>query len=82
MSGPRYIQWLLVGGPADGQTIWVEADRPYIAVREDGGMEYEYAGHQFQYGGGIFRVGAIGPNDLLPSKVASLIRSSGLQPII
>ncbi len=74
------VQWLLVGGPADGKTVWVKAG---ISVRWPGGdgKTYEYRGQNYLEGGRLYRVGCIDPNDLLPSKVRDLIHSTGVQHI-
>lgn len=72
------VQWLLIGGPADGETVWVKAG---TSVRWSEGKDYEYRGHNYLEGGRMYRVGAIDPNDLLPSKVRDLIHSKTLQHI-
>ena len=74
------IQWLFLGGPADGKTHWVK-DGKYVRWAAEGAKEFEYRGHDFVYNGRVYRVGALDPNDLLPSKVADLIQSTGLQPL-
>jgi hypothetical protein len=73
------IQWLLVGGPADGKTIWIKCGASVIIRADDG--DVLYIGQNWLENGKLYRVGAIETNDLQPSKVRGLIESTGLQHI-
>lgn len=75
------VQWLFVGGPADGRTLWVKAGKSVRMAVDDDGKECEYRGHDFLYNGRVYRVGALDPNDLLPSRITDLIRTTGLEPV-
>lgn len=76
------VHWLFVGGPADGRTLWVEAGKSIrIAVGDDDRKYFDYRGHDYVYNGRIYRIGAIDPADLVPSKVTDLIQSTGLEPV-
>lgn len=74
------VQWLLVGGPADGETFFVKDG---VTVRWPGsdGKIYEYREQNYLEGGRLYRIGYIDPNDLLPSRVRDLIHSTGVQHI-
>lgn len=69
------IQWLFVGGPHDGKTLWIKQGG---RVAYDGAV---YQGQNYLYNGRLYRVGFIDPNDLTPSKVAKLIAETGLAHI-
>lgn len=69
------IQWLLIGGPRDGQTVWiVQGDH----VTVDGVV---YQGQNYLDNGRLYRVGFLNPNDLLPSRVRYLIHKTGVQQL-
>ena len=67
------IQWLLVGGPLDGKTVWVKRGG---RVQVGGAT---YSGQNYPHDGRLYRVGFVDPNDLEPSRVIGLIRSTGVQ---
>ena len=73
------IQWLFVGGPADGKTMWIKHGASVRILTDDGGVCYR--GENWLENGRLYRVGALDRNDLLPSKVRALIESTGLQHI-
>lgn len=74
------VQWLLIGGPADGKTVWVKAGTS-VRWRGSDGKDYKYRGQNYLEGGRMYRVGVTDQNDLLPSRVRDLIRSTNLQHI-
>ena len=74
-SVTRNIQWLLIGGPHDGETLWIKQGS---RVAYDGTV---YQGQNYLHGGRLYRVGFVDPNDLEPSKVARLIRETELAHI-
>ena len=69
------IQWLLVGGPHHGVTVWIKQGS---RVSYDGTI---YHGQNYLHNGRLYRVGFIDPKDLEPSKVARLIGETGLAHI-
>jgi hypothetical protein len=73
-------QWLFVGGPADGATLWVDGGNTVIFSTDDG-AKVEYRGHDYVKGSCVYRVAAIDPQDLLSSKVVDWILFTGLKPV-
>lgn len=71
-------QWLLVGGPADGTTVWVKAGKSVMWPGKDG-EKYLYHGHDFIDGGKLYRVGCIDDKDLVSSRVVLLIHRTKVQ---
>lgn len=69
------IQWLFIGGPRDGQTIWIKQGGR-VAVD---GVIYQGRNHLDNWR--LYRVGFLDPNDLLPSRVRELIHKMGVHHI-
>lgn len=76
----KAIEWLLIGGPANGKKLSVTGGGA-VRWRDDNGAEYLYHGQNYLHNCRLYRVGFIDPNDLLPSKVEKLIDETGLQHI-
>jgi len=73
-------QWLLVGGPADGKTVFVAQGAAVRWVGLDG-LEYLYWGQDFIDRDRLYRVGVLELKDLQPDRVRDLIRSSQVKHI-
>lgn len=69
------IQWLLIGGPRHGITLWIKQGS---RVATGGAI---YKGRNYLHNGRLFRIGFVDPNDLEPSTVGALIDSTGLHHI-
>lgn len=75
------MQWLLLGGPWNGKTLWVTAGSSVRVPHEDG-EEYLYAGQNYLHDGRLYRLGVChseGDADL--SAAPRLIQETGLQHI-
>lgn len=77
------IQWLLVGGPAHGRTLWIKAGTS-VQWGADDGTVYLYEGRDFAHGavrGALYRIGVCtGGGDVDMDQVPRLIAETGLQP--
>jgi hypothetical protein len=73
------IQWLFVGGPADGATLWVDGLKT-VRFATDDGAEVEYRGWDYVKDGSIYRVGVLNPKDLHSSKIVDWILFTGVKP--
>ena len=69
------IQWLLVGGPCDGKTLWIKQGS---RVNCEGTV---YQGQNYLHNGRLYRVGHVDPNDLETGRVAGLIDETKLRHI-
>lgn len=76
----KYVQWLLIGGPADGKTVWIMAGRT-VRWRHCDGKVYEYRGQTYLRRCRLYRIGFVDARDFEPSKVERLIDESGLQAL-
>jgi len=73
-------QWLLIGGVAHGQTMWIKCGNSVLFAGEDDKM-YQYIGHGYVLDGRLYRIGALAVGDVVPSVVEELIRKKDLQPL-
>lgn len=70
------IQWLFVGGPRHGDTLWIKHGS---SVRLSDGTVYQ--GQNFLFNGRLYRIGVVDPNAAQPSAVAQLLRDKQVQHI-
>lgn len=69
------IQWLLIGGPHNGKTLWIKQGSRVSY----GGTVYQ--GQNYLHNGRLYRIGFIDPSDLEPAKVSRLIEDTNLSHI-
>lgn len=74
------IQWLFVGGPAHGKTVWVKAGNS-VRWADDDGKEHKYRGHDYRLDGKFYRVGARSVEDIQDGEVRSMLRAAAVEPI-
>lgn len=75
------VQWLLVGGPANGRTIWVKSGSSIRFPHSDG-EDYLYCGENYLNDGRLYRIGVChSEGDADMSAVPRMISSTGLKHI-
>lgn len=73
-------EWLLIGGPADGQKVTVLHGET-VEWAEDNGNYWRYQGKNYFHRGRMFRIGIVDANEAEPSNVARMIDETDLRPI-
>lgn len=73
MSGP--IQWLLIGGPAHGTTLWISHGARVLHRGEI------YEGENYLHDGRLYRVGRHAPVAAEADQICNLIESTRLRAI-
>lgn len=53
----KSIQWLLLGGPGHGKTVWIKAGGAVLYPGPRGKMPTRYQGENYLYNGRLYRVG-------------------------
>lgn len=69
----RHIQWLLIGGPCHGETVWIKYGSRVLCQ----GTTYE--GENYHLGGALYRIGRAPAADVFVGVIPNLIRETRLQ---
>lgn len=85
-SKGKGTQWLLIGGVAHGETLWVKGGDSilYPDSNKDAAPYFSnirYIGHRFFFNGHKYQIGCIDEKDIVLSEVCELITKTKLAPI-
>ena len=73
-------EWLLLGGPMNGQTASVAAGLPSVLARDPDGAVVEYKGTIYVLDGSAYVVGVCADRHPPKERVVHAIRESGVKP--
>ena len=51
------IQWLMLGGPGHGKTVWIKAGGAVLYPGPRGRLPTHYQGENYLYNGRLYRIG-------------------------
>ena len=81
MTAMQPIQWLLVGGPANGKTLWIKAGSA-VRIPHENGEDYLYCGENYLNAGRLYRIGIChSEGDANMAAVPNMIEQASLQHI-
>lgn len=69
------VQWLLIGGPSHGTTVWIKSGARVLS----GGAIYN--GQNYLHDGDLYRIGYIDQKDVDSGLVGRLIELKKLTPV-
>lgn len=74
------IQWLLIGGPHHGLTLWIKHGGA-VVMFDDAGVKHRYQGVNYLENGRLYRLGAIDQDAIDMDSARELIQAKNLQHI-
>ena len=73
-GGSQAVQWLLIGGPADGRVVRVDKNYPILVASGTA-----YLGQNYLQDGRLYRLGFVDPKDHFSARIRILILQTGVE---